>query len=82
MCLEGLGRTDQGLVGDLGLIKLLRALRGRHVEPEESRELLAPYDEWAGLASVYLLKGFGRGLIPLPGGHRSRHELARPRFAA
>jgi 3-methyladenine DNA glycosylase/8-oxoguanine DNA glycosylase len=82
VCLEGLGRNEQGLVGDLGLIKLLRALRGRHVEPEETRELLAPYEEWAGLASVYLLKGFGRGLIPLLGGRRTRHELARPRFAA
>jgi DNA-3-methyladenine glycosylase II len=82
VCLEGLGRPEQGLVGDLGLIKLLRALRGRHVEPEETRELLAPYEEWAGLASVYLLKGFGRGLIPLTGVRRTRHELARPRFAA
>jgi 3-methyladenine DNA glycosylase/8-oxoguanine DNA glycosylase len=82
VCLEGLGRPEQGLVGDLGLIKLLRELRGRQVEPEETRELLAPYEEWAGLASVYLLKGFGRGLIPLPGARRSRHELARPRFAA
>ena len=29
VCLEGLGRFEYGLVGDLGLIKLLRALRGR-----------------------------------------------------
>src|SRR5207248_504514 len=29
-------------------------------------ELLAPYGEWAGLASVYLLMGSSRGLIPLP----------------
>ena len=28
--------------------------------------LLEPYGEWAGLASVYLLAGFGRGLVPLP----------------
>lgn len=82
VCLEGLGRSEHGLVGDLGLIKLLRELRGRHVEAEETRELLEPYGEWAGLASVYLLKGFGRGLIPLPGARRTRHELARPRFAA
>jgi AraC family transcriptional regulator of adaptative response / DNA-3-methyladenine glycosylase II len=66
VCLEGLGRPERGLVGDLGLMKLLAALRGRRVEPEETRELLAPYGEWAGLASVYLLKAFARGLIPLP----------------
>jgi 3-methyladenine DNA glycosylase/8-oxoguanine DNA glycosylase len=66
VCLEGLGRYEHGLVGDLGLVKLLRALRGRPVEGWETAELLEPYGEWAGLASVYLLAGFGRGLIPLP----------------
>ena len=66
VCLEGLGRFEHGLVGDLGLIKLLRALRGRPVEGWETAELLAPYGEWAGLASVYLLMGSSRGLIPLP----------------
>ena len=65
VCLEGLGRMDYGLVGDLGLIKLLRALRGRPVEGWETAELLEPYGEWAGLASVYLLAGFGRGLLPV-----------------
>jgi 3-methyladenine DNA glycosylase/8-oxoguanine DNA glycosylase len=57
ICLHGLGRWDRGLVGDLGLVKLLAGLRGRHVEAEETRELLEPYAEWAGLASVYLLAG-------------------------
>jgi 3-methyladenine DNA glycosylase/8-oxoguanine DNA glycosylase len=66
VCLEGLGRFEHGLVGDLGLVKLLRALRGRAVDGWETAELLEPYGEWAGLASVYLLAGFGRGLIPLP----------------
>jgi 3-methyladenine DNA glycosylase/8-oxoguanine DNA glycosylase len=66
VCLEGLGRFEHGLVGDLGLVKLLRALRGRPVEGWETAELLEPYGDWAGLASVYLLAGFGRGLIPLP----------------
>ncbi|MFZ0342922.1 MAG: hypothetical protein WAL31_11375 [Gaiellaceae bacterium] len=66
VCLEGLGRFDYGFVGDLGLVKLLRALRGRPVEAWETAELLEPYGEWAGLASVYLLRGFSRGLIPLP----------------
>jgi 3-methyladenine DNA glycosylase/8-oxoguanine DNA glycosylase len=67
VCLEGLGRFEHGLVGDLGLVKLVRALRGRRVvETWETAELLEPYGEWAGLASVYLLTGFSRGLIPLP----------------
>jgi 3-methyladenine DNA glycosylase/8-oxoguanine DNA glycosylase len=66
VCLEGLGRFEHGLVGDLGLVKLLRVLRARPVEAWETAELLEPYGEWAGLASVYLLAGFGRGLIPLP----------------
>ena len=66
VCLEGLGRSDRGLVGDLGLVKLLAALRGGRVEDAaETAALLEPYEEWAGLASVYLLAGFGRGLVPL-----------------
>jgi 3-methyladenine DNA glycosylase/8-oxoguanine DNA glycosylase len=66
VCLEGLGRYEHGLVGDLGLVKFFRAQRDRPVEGWETAELLEPYGEWAGLASVYLLAGFGRGLIPLP----------------
>jgi 3-methyladenine DNA glycosylase/8-oxoguanine DNA glycosylase len=65
VCLEGLGRYERGLVGDLGLIKLLSELRGRWVEGWETAELLEPYGEWAGLASVYLLAGYVRGLVPL-----------------
>ncbi|HEV7134074.1 MAG TPA: hypothetical protein VGN27_10130 [Gaiellaceae bacterium] len=65
VCLEGLGRSDYGLVGDLGLVKYLRALRGRPVEGWETAELLEPYGEWAGLASVYLLAALGRGLLPM-----------------
>jgi 3-methyladenine DNA glycosylase/8-oxoguanine DNA glycosylase len=67
VCLEGLGRYERGLARDLGLIKLASALAGRWVEAEESDALLAPYGEWAGLASVYLLAGHGQGLIPLQG---------------
>jgi 3-methyladenine DNA glycosylase/8-oxoguanine DNA glycosylase len=66
VCLEGLGRHERGLVGDLGLMKLLAAIRGRWVEAWETEELLEPYGEWAGLASLYLLKGWSRGLLPLP----------------
>ena len=55
ICLYGLGRYECGLVGDLGLVKLVSAERGRWVETEETRELLEPYGEWAGLASLYIL---------------------------
>jgi 3-methyladenine DNA glycosylase/8-oxoguanine DNA glycosylase len=55
VCLYGLGRYEHGLVGDLGLVKLCAALRGRWADADDTRELLEPYDEWAGLASVYLL---------------------------
>lgn len=64
VCLEGLGRFERGLTGDLGLVKLLSALRGRRVEAGETAELLAPYGQWAGLASVYLLTAAARGLLP------------------
>jgi 3-methyladenine DNA glycosylase/8-oxoguanine DNA glycosylase len=76
--LEGLGSYERGLVGDLGLLKLCKALYGRWVEAEETAELLAPYGEWQGLASVYLLRGFARGLIPLPaeGGRPTRTRAA------
>jgi 3-methyladenine DNA glycosylase/8-oxoguanine DNA glycosylase len=65
IALEGLGRSDLGLVGDLGLIKLLSAIRGHRVEGWETEELLAPYGEWAGLAGVYMLAGWSRGLLPV-----------------
>ena len=81
VCLEGLGRFERGLVGDLGLVKLTSALRGRRVEAWETEELLAPYGEWAGLASVYLLTGWARGLVPVPLGS-SRSQRAEPGFAA
>jgi 3-methyladenine DNA glycosylase/8-oxoguanine DNA glycosylase len=67
VCLEGLGRHECGLVGDLGLVKLVAALRGGGwVDASETAALLEPYEEWAGLASVYLLVGFAKGLVPLP----------------
>ena len=64
IALEGLGSYRYGLVGDLGLVKLCSALRGRWVELQETAELLAPYEEWAGLAGVYLMRGWGAGLVP------------------
>jgi 3-methyladenine DNA glycosylase/8-oxoguanine DNA glycosylase len=63
--IEGLGRYDRGLNRDLGLVKLMSLIEGRWVETEETDALLARYDEWQGLASVYLLAGWGRGLIPV-----------------
>jgi 3-methyladenine DNA glycosylase/8-oxoguanine DNA glycosylase len=77
--LEGLGRFDRGLVADLGLIKLCSALTGRPADAADTEELLAPYEEWAGLASIYLLAGFDRGLLPIPEGGR---QTARTRVAA
>ena len=59
VCLEGLGRYEHGLVGDLGLIKLCTRLLGREATVEDTAELLDRYGEWAGLASVYLLAGSG-----------------------
>jgi 3-methyladenine DNA glycosylase/8-oxoguanine DNA glycosylase len=79
ICLEGLGRHERGLVGDLSLIKLMSRLRGRWVEGWETAELLAPYGEWAGLASVYLATAFKHGLIPLPAERPVR--FPRPAFA-
>ena len=57
ICLQGLGRYEHGLVGDLGLIKLCRALLGREATADDTAALLARYGEWQGLASVYLLAG-------------------------
>jgi DNA-3-methyladenine glycosylase II len=73
--LAGLGRYDHGLVGDLGLIKLQAALTGAWPEQEQTAALLASYEEWQGLASVFLLSGFARGLIP--GADPDRARLAR-----
>jgi len=67
VCVQGLGRYEIGIARDLGLAKLATALWGRWAEPEETDELLEPYGEWAGLASVYLLVGCARRLVPLPG---------------
>ena len=66
VCLEGLGRFERGVTGDLGLVKLCSDLRGRRVEAWETAELLEPYGEWAGLASVYLLSAHRLGLVPIP----------------
>ena len=38
----------------------------------ETADLLAPYAEWQGLASVFLLQGFKRGLVPGASADRAR----------
>ncbi|MGD0166663.1 MAG: hypothetical protein ABSC51_05150 [Gaiellaceae bacterium] len=65
ICLQGLGAYSHGLSGDLGLVKLYSVLQGRWVSEAETGDLLARYGEWAGLASLYLLQGSRRGLVPL-----------------
>jgi 3-methyladenine DNA glycosylase/8-oxoguanine DNA glycosylase len=75
VALQGLGRYDAGLVDDLGLVKLLASVRGRWPQPGETADLLAPYGEWQGLASVFLLQGFKRGLVP--GASMDQARLAR-----
>jgi AraC family transcriptional regulator of adaptative response / DNA-3-methyladenine glycosylase II len=77
IALQGLGRYDAGIVGDLGLVKLQAALEGRWPDPAESAELLEPYGEWRGLASVFLLEGFERGLVPGATADRAREVRAR-----
>jgi 3-methyladenine DNA glycosylase/8-oxoguanine DNA glycosylase len=72
---QGLGCYDFGLVGDLGLIKLCTAMLGRPAEPSDTAELLTRYGEWQGIASMYLLTGLGRGLLPV------RYERGMPAAA-
>jgi 3-methyladenine DNA glycosylase/8-oxoguanine DNA glycosylase len=79
VCLQGLGRFERGLVGDLGLLKVCAAIRGRWVDTDDTAELLAPYGEWAGLACVYLMAGARRGLVPLK---LSPAEVRRSRIKA
>jgi len=75
VALYGLGRTEAGLVGDLGLVQLARSLWGRRVETYETAALLEPYGEWAGLASMHLLALSGptkvRRPVGAPGGFRA-----------
>ncbi len=82
IAIEGLGRYDHGLVGDLGLVKLLSSLRGEWVEAEETASLLAPYEEWQGLAGQMLMLGWSRGLIPGADPDLGRRARLRTRSAA
>ena len=51
----GLGRYEQGLVGDLGLIRLCSNLLGRPADETDTARLLARYGDWAALAGAHLL---------------------------
>jgi 3-methyladenine DNA glycosylase/8-oxoguanine DNA glycosylase len=82
IALEGLGRFDRGLVGDLSFVKLYAALTGRWVETYETAELLAPYEEWQGLAGEILLLGWARGLVPGASADEARIARRRARRAA
>ena len=75
IALEGLGSYRYPLTGDLAFVKLMSALEGRWVEPHETATLFEPYGEWAGLASVYLLRGWTAGLVP--GADRDRARAVR-----
>ena len=76
---QGLGRFDRGIVGDLGLLKVCSAIEGRWVEAEDTARILGRYEEWAGLACVYLMAGASRGLVPLK---LTRPEVRRERVKA
>jgi 3-methyladenine DNA glycosylase/8-oxoguanine DNA glycosylase len=82
IALEGLGSYRYGLVGDLSLVKLCSALRGRWVEGWETAELLEPFEEWAGLAGVYLMRGWAAGLVPGASPDRARLVRVQSRRAA
>ena len=82
VALEGLGRYDHALIGDLSLVKLQAALTGRWVEARETAELLAPYEEWQGLAGEILLLGWARGLVRGASVEGARIARRRARRAA
>jgi 3-methyladenine DNA glycosylase/8-oxoguanine DNA glycosylase len=80
---QGLGRYDRGIVGDLGLLKVCSAIEGRWVDSEETADLLGRYEEWAGLACVYLMAGAARGLLPMKLTQPEvRRERIKARYAA
>ena len=80
---QGLGRFDRGIVGDLGLLKVCSAIEGRWVDADDTARLLARYEEWAGLACVYLMAGASRGLVPLKlSAPEVRRERIKARYAA
>ena len=63
------------------LARLLFGLGVRHVG-FETAELLAPYEEWQGLAGEILLLGWARGLVPGASADQARIARRRARRAA
>lgn len=82
VALQGLGSYRHALVGDLSFVKLLSALEGRWVELDETAALFEPYEDWAGLAGVYLLRGWAAGLVPGASADRARAVRVSSRRAA
>ena len=82
IALEGLGRYDHGLVGDLSLVKLHASLTGRWTEGWETAALLEPYEEWQGLAGEILVLGWARGLVPGASADLARVARRKARKAA
>jgi 3-methyladenine DNA glycosylase/8-oxoguanine DNA glycosylase len=82
IAMEGLGRYDHGIVGDLSLVKLAASLWKRWPEPSETATLLAPYGEWQGLACEILLRGWAKGLVPGADPDRARSARRRSLHAA
>jgi DNA-3-methyladenine glycosylase II len=82
VALEGLGRFEHGLVGDLALVKLAASLWGRWPETWETEALLEPYSGWAGLAGEMLLLGWARGLVPGADADVARRTRLRTKRAA
>ena len=56
VALYGFGRIDHGLAGDLSLVRLATATLGREAGTADTERLLEPYGEWAGLASLWLIR--------------------------
>lgn len=54
--LRGLGSYAYGIAGDLGLMRLCGNLLGRTPTVADTQELLARYGDWAGLASLHLVR--------------------------
>ena len=82
IALQGLGSYERGLVGDLGLLKLCKALYGRWVEADETAALLEPYERVAGPGERLPAERVRRGLDPATGARRSLIRCCRRRAAA
>lgn len=80
VCGTGLGRLDHGLVGDLGLMRIMALAEGRVVEPEETAALLDRYAPYQALAAMHLLGGHPAARISAPPAALAREaaRAARP----